>query len=784
MKKLLFISIFIAFAALINAQTITPGMSGLQLRNAVNAKTSALSDSLLTAFDSITAQRGRIALGLLKSDTAAMLDNYTRNGELLSRLNNYLLKSDTTSMLDNYARNGEVISRLGNYLLKSDTASMLDNYTRNSELNTGLAAKQNTLVSGTNIKTINSQSLLGSGNITISGGGGGDMVYPGGSGLVTVDNGAWGTTVTNNSGNWNTAYSERLRWDGGSTGLNAATGRTSLGATTVGSNLFTLANPSAIRYIRTNADNTISLRTTTELKSDIALNNVTNESKATMFTNPTFTGTVTMPSTTSIGNVSSTEIGYVDGVTSSIQTQINGREPALGNPSTDGYVLSSTASGTRSWIAPASGGSMVYPGAGIPTSTGSAWGSSITNNSANWNTAYNWGNHANAGYFVGTNSTIRGLFSSSATGLSYNNSTGAFSLTSGYGIPTTTSITNWNTAYGWGNHASAGYRTAAQVGTQIHDTIAGGVALSSVAVMIADTANMLAHYLRKCDAGSGGLTSAQVATQIGDTISARLAAAVPGLRLRDSTGNATGNYMTRAGTTTMVNTREAALGNPSTNGYILSSTTAGVRSWIAPPSGGSMVYPSGSGIPIVNNGAWGTTITDNSANWNTAYGWGNHASAGYRNASQVGGQIRDSLIVAKNEDSNVGPLFVFGTGSGHIADTALFNNGRIAGSFYNSGQDTLYVTEVRGVLVEGAGTETITVNISWDVNMMDATPTNMFGTGFTVTSMTTGSVSTSFSNNMILPGQWVWCTLSGASPNNKPTMLILTMTGYKRNRSN
>jgi hypothetical protein len=34
------------------------------------------------------------------------------------------------------------------------------------------------------------------------------------------------------------------------------------------------------------------------------------------------------------------------------------------------------------------GGSMVYPGAGIPVSTGSAWGTSITDNSANWNTAY------------------------------------------------------------------------------------------------------------------------------------------------------------------------------------------------------------------------------------------------------------------------------------------------------------------------------------------------------------------------------------------------------------
>ncbi len=38
---------------------------------------------------------------------------------------------------------------------------------------------------------------------------------------------------------------------------------------------------------------------------------------------PTFTGTVVLPSTTSIGNVSNTEIGYLDGVTSAIQTQLN-----------------------------------------------------------------------------------------------------------------------------------------------------------------------------------------------------------------------------------------------------------------------------------------------------------------------------------------------------------------------------------------------------------------------------------------------------------------------------
>ena len=42
----------------------------------------------------------------------------------------------------------------------------------------GLNAKQPTLVSGTNIKTVNGNSLLGSGNIEISSGGGGDISLP------------------------------------------------------------------------------------------------------------------------------------------------------------------------------------------------------------------------------------------------------------------------------------------------------------------------------------------------------------------------------------------------------------------------------------------------------------------------------------------------------------------------------------------------------------------------------------------------------------------------------
>lgn len=53
---------------------------------------------------------------------------------------------------------------------------------------------------------------------------------------------------------------------------------------------------------------------------------------------PEFIGTVVLPSTTSIGNVSATEISYVDGVTSSIQTQLNSKAD-IENPEFTGLVV-------------------------------------------------------------------------------------------------------------------------------------------------------------------------------------------------------------------------------------------------------------------------------------------------------------------------------------------------------------------------------------------------------------------------------------------------------------
>ena len=64
---------------------------------------------------------------------------------------------------------------------------------------------------------------------------------------------------------------------------------------------------------------------------------------------PTFTGTVTLPSTTSIGDVSSTEIGYVNGVTSAIQTQMDAKAP-LASPTFTGTVTLPSGTVTSAMI--------------------------------------------------------------------------------------------------------------------------------------------------------------------------------------------------------------------------------------------------------------------------------------------------------------------------------------------------------------------------------------------------------------------------------------------------
>ena len=81
--------------------------------------------------------------------------------------------------------------------------------------------------------------------------------------------------------------------------------------------------------------------------------------------------------------------------------------------------------------------------------------------------------------------------------------------------------------------------------------------------------------------------------------------------------------------------------------------------------------------------------------------------------------------------------------------------------------------------MSGTGTETIGVQVAWSDTLNAVVPTKLNTTDLTVTSMTVGTSDTSFDNDEIESGNWVWCKLSGTSEGNRSSMLILTMSGYK-----
>jgi hypothetical protein len=142
--------------------------------------------------------------------------------------------------------------------------------------------------------------------VTVSGigsvsSGQGNPIYPE-AGIALSTGTTWTTSITNNSSNWNTAFTDRLKWDGGSTGLVAATGRTSLGGTTVGQSMFTLTNPSAITFPRFNADNSVTALSAANFRTAIGAGTVTTVTAAAgtpiSITNNTTTPELTMNAAT------------------------------------------------------------------------------------------------------------------------------------------------------------------------------------------------------------------------------------------------------------------------------------------------------------------------------------------------------------------------------------------------------------------------------------------------------------------------------------------------------
>lgn len=181
-----------------------------------------------------------------------------------------------------------------------------------------------------------------------------------------------------------------------------------------------------------------------------------------------------------------------------------------------------------------------------------------------------------------TSATINGsniAIESWVTGLGYitTESDPVFTASDAYGI-TSTDITSWDTAYGWGNHASAGYLTT--------ETDPVFVASDAYGITSTDITNWDTAYGWGDHSGAGYLT-----TETDPVFTASDAYGITSTQIT--------NWDTAYG-----------WGDHSGAGYITTELD-----------------------PVFTaSDAYGITSTDIS-DWDTAYGWGNHASAGYLTAA-------------------------------------------------------------------------------------------------------------------------------------------------------
>ena len=95
----------------------------------------------------------------------------------------------------------------------------------------------------------------------------------------------------------------------------------------------------------------------THTSATTSVHGITNTANLAYTADPTFTGTVVLPGSTSIGDVSSTEIGYLNGTTSTIQNQLNDK------------LNSSTAASTYATLTSASINGATFTGTVVLPST-------------------------------------------------------------------------------------------------------------------------------------------------------------------------------------------------------------------------------------------------------------------------------------------------------------------------------------------------------------------------------------------------------------------------------
>lgn len=217
---------------------------------------------------------------------------------------------------------------------------------------------------------------------------------------------------------------------------------------------------------------------------------------------------------------------------------------------------------------------------------------------------------------------------------------------------TTTNISNWNTAYSWGNHATQSYATQSYVNTAISNLI-------DTAPATLDTLNELAAALGD-DPNFATTVTNNIATKVsksGDTMTGNL-------NWAQTDRGITWGFNTDGAYIKFFNT-----GDGDTNSRLEYATFDNgdeYHRWLI--SNVERMTLRNEGLNV--NGVVYSNGYGNSTEWNTAYGWGNHALAGYlTSVTNISGNAGTATILQTARTLTIGNTGKTFNGSANVAWT-------------------------------------------------------------------------------------------------------------------
>ena len=249
-----------------------------------------------------------------------------------------------------------------------------------------------------------------------------------------------------------------------------------------------------------------------------------------------------------------------------------------------------------------------------------------TRKDSNWDTAYGWGNHADENYLTG-----------------YTETDPIFTAHAVYNI-TSTQISNWDTAYGWGDHSTVGYLTGYTDNNDI-DYISGATFNTSTGVVTGTgtgnagfTVDIDGRYLLDTtDTFTGSLTINGDIRGNGQQLI---------LNAGESSAYATG----QTNEYVYINAEQGLEVNSETNNWT-------VNGW----SDRKTALLRGDLLRIDGENLTKTNIQ----NFKTAYGWGDHSTVGYL----TGYTDNNDIDYISGATFNTGTGVITGTGTGNAGFT-------------------------------------------------------------------------------------------------------------------